>query len=153
MCIVMGFFDTLKAMFGGGGADPHYYDKLFGLAPGETITASSGGHFVEGLGHPTVTLGRTYLFAITTHNRLVVGDMTNSALAQPFTPGSVQIIDRGFLDQIGGFLGDRSAVTRANPLGAMERVKVLAFAPQGAPPFAITVVDSLVVQVLAFTSR
>lgn len=150
----MGFLDSLMAMFGGGAPDPNYYNKLFRLAPGEAIVSSSGGHFIEGLGHsPTVSLGKTYLFAITNHNRLVVGDMMDSALARHFTPGSVSITDHGYLDQVGGFLGDRSAVTRANPMGAMERVKVLSFFPQGGAGFSITVVESLVPQILPFSAR
>jgi hypothetical protein len=150
----MGFFDSLMAMFGGGAVDPNYYNNLFRLAPGEAIVSSSGGHFVEGLGRfPTVTLGKTYLFAVTNHNRLVIGDMMDSALAQHFTPGSVRIADHGYLDQVGGFMGDRSAVTRANPAGVMERVRVIAFAPRASAQFAITVVDSLVPQILPFSAR
>ena len=150
----MGFFDSLLAMFGGGAADPNYYNKLFRLAPGEAIVSSGGAQFVDGVGQfSTVTLGKTCLFAITNHNRLVIGDMVDSALAQHFTPGSVRIADHGYLDQIGGFLGDRSAVTRASPMGVMERVKVLGFIPQGAAPFSITVVESVVPQILPFSAR
>ncbi len=148
----MGFLDSLKAMFVGAAPDPDYYNKLFQLAPNETITCSSGGHFIEGLGQSSVTLGKTYLFAVTSHNRLVIGDMVDSALARHFTPGSVRITDHGYLDQIGGgFMGDRSAVKRANPAGEMERVKVLAFAPHGSPPFAISVVGSLVRAIMPFS--
>jgi hypothetical protein len=146
----MGFFDSLAAIFGGGAPDPNYYNKLFRLVPGEVIVASSGGHFIEGLGFETVTRGKTYLFVITNHNHLIVGDMVDSSLAQRFPVGSVHISDRGYLDQL-GFFGDRAAITGANPQGVLERLRVLSFTPQASAPFAMTVVESLVAQVLQFS--
>jgi hypothetical protein len=148
----MGFFDSLMAMFGGGAPDPNYYNKLFRLVPGEVIVASSGGHFIEGLGFPTVTRGKTYLFVITNHNHLIIGDMVDSALAQRFAAGGVQISDCGYLDQQAGFFGGGAPVTQANPLGVLERVRVLSFVPQASPPFAITVVESMAAKVLQFSA-